>query len=107
MTSRIFLDIGGLKAWLAYFLATEGKAHFKGRQDRTATLAAVQKLSLGEKSTIAREVANVQPHATVSSAFAEYRRLLQMKVGHLIISFLDFSVVNQASLLNYLNKIEG
>lgn len=29
-TDRIFFDNGGLNAWIAYFLATEGKAHFKG-----------------------------------------------------------------------------
>ncbi len=36
-TARIFLDHGGFKAWIAYFLATEGKAHFKGRHDTVAS----------------------------------------------------------------------
>ncbi|KAJ1708854.1 hypothetical protein NYO67_8958 [Aspergillus flavus] len=67
-TSRIFLDHGGFQAWLAYFLATEGKAHFKGRHDRLSVLAAFTRLTSDAQANVARRVADVRPHHTVSSA---------------------------------------
>ena len=68
VTSRIFFDNGGFKAWFAYFLATEGKAHFKGRRDRSVTIAAFQQLSLADQANVARKVASKQPHPSVSEA---------------------------------------
>lgn len=67
-TTRVFFDSGGLKAWIAHFLATEGKAHFKGRHDRSVTIAAFQKLSVVDKENIAKAVANKQPHPSVEEA---------------------------------------
>ncbi|QSS65313.1 hypothetical protein I7I51_06155 [Histoplasma capsulatum] len=67
-TARIFLDYGGFKAWFAYFLATGGKTHFKGRHDRSVTIATFQKLSSGDRISTARRVAGIQPHPTVHSA---------------------------------------
>jgi len=37
-TARIFLDHGSFAAWLAYFLSTEGTAHFRGRLERDNTV---------------------------------------------------------------------
>ncbi|KAA8652767.1 uncharacterized protein ATNIH1004_001672 [Aspergillus tanneri] len=68
VTSRIFLETGGLKSWLAHFLATKGKAHFKGQHQRSTTLAAFHELSLENRKAVARKVANVHPHPTVSRA---------------------------------------
>lgn len=67
-TARIFLDYGGFKTWMAYFLATEGKAHFKGRHNRTNTIATFQKLSLDDRIDAARSVGGIQPHPTASKA---------------------------------------
>jgi hypothetical protein len=39
-TARILLDYGGFVAWLAYSLATDGKAHFNGRLHRDNTINA-------------------------------------------------------------------
>lgn len=74
-TSRIFLDHGGFQAWLAYFLATEGKAHFKGRHARLSVLAAFTRLTSDEQANVARRVADVQPHHTVSSAIEKISQL--------------------------------
>src|SRR5688500_7521320 len=57
VAARILLDHGGFKAWITYFLATEGKAHFKGRHDRFLTIAAFQKLPLGDRINVARRIA--------------------------------------------------
>jgi hypothetical protein len=67
-TARIFFDNGGLKAWIAYFLATEGKAHFKGRHDRSVTIAAFQQLPVADKVKVAKAVAGKQPHSSVREA---------------------------------------
>jgi len=45
-TARIFLDRGSFAAWLAYSLATEGKAHFHGRLERDNTIKAFQALPM-------------------------------------------------------------
>ncbi|KAF2194749.1 hypothetical protein K469DRAFT_650684 [Zopfia rhizophila CBS 207.26] len=76
-TARIFLDHGGFKAWVAYFLATEGKAHFKGRHDRTVTLARFQILSLNARINAARGVARIQPHSTVNIAIHKIEKTLE------------------------------
>lgn len=67
-TSRIFFDNGGLKAWIAYFLATEGKAHFKGRRDRSVTIAAFQQLPAADRVNVAKAVAGKKPHPSVRDA---------------------------------------
>ncbi|KXG51301.1 uncharacterized protein PGRI_095620 [Penicillium griseofulvum] len=67
-TSRIFFDNGGFKAWFTYFLATEGKAHFKGRRNRSDTIAAFQQLPLADQANVARKVASKRPHPSVSNA---------------------------------------
>lgn len=74
VTSRIFFDNGGFKAWFAYFLATEGKAHFKGRHDRSVTITAFQQLSLADQADVARKVANKQPHSSVAEAIHKISR---------------------------------
>jgi hypothetical protein len=76
VTARIFLEHGGFKAWIAYFLATEGKAHFKGRHDRTISLAEFQKLSVDDLINAARRVACIQPHPTVEDAIRKISEAL-------------------------------
>jgi hypothetical protein len=68
VTARIFLDHGGFKTWMAYFLATEGRVHFKGRYNRMNTIASFQKLSLRDRINAARRVAGIQPHPTAHDA---------------------------------------
>lgn len=75
-TSRIFLDHGGFQAWFAYFLATEGKAHFKGRHDRLSVLTAFKRLTSDEQANVARGIASVRPHHTVSNAIDKISRIL-------------------------------
>jgi hypothetical protein len=73
-TARIFLDYGGFQAWFAYFLATEGKAHYKGRHDKLSVLAAFARLTSDEQTYVAKAVAGVQPHNTVSGAIDKISR---------------------------------
>jgi hypothetical protein len=68
VTARIFLDYGGFKTWIAYFLATEGKAHFKGRNNRTNTIATFENLSSSDRVAAARRVEGIQPHPTTNDA---------------------------------------
>lgn len=56
-TSRIFLDHGGLEAWLAYSLATEGKTHFPGRHEMSKTVKAFQALPFDDRSRAAVRLA--------------------------------------------------
>jgi hypothetical protein len=74
VTARIFLDYGGFQAWFAYFLATEGKAHYKGRHDKLSVLAAFARLTSDEQTYVAKAVAGVQPHNTVSGAIDKISR---------------------------------
>lgn len=67
-TARIFFDNGGLKAWIAYFLATEGKAHFKGQRDRSVTINAFQQLPAADKAKVAKAIASKQPDPSVRDA---------------------------------------
>jgi hypothetical protein len=67
-TARIFLDHGGFKAWLAYFLATEGKVHFKGRQRRSHIIAGFNKLPQGERIKMAQRFTAFQPHQSADKA---------------------------------------
>ena len=68
VTARILLDHGGFKAWMAYFLATNGKAHFKGRHERDTTIAEFQKLSTDDRINAARRVADIQPDPATENA---------------------------------------
>lgn len=68
VTARIFLEHGGFRAYVAYFLATHGKAHFHGRQNRAKTIATFLKLSLSDRIGAARKVADIRPHRTASGA---------------------------------------
>jgi hypothetical protein len=68
VTARIFFEYGGFKTWIAYFLATEGKAHFKGRNNRINTIATFENLSLSDRIAAARRVAGIQPHPTANDA---------------------------------------
>lgn len=77
VTARIFLDHGGFKAWIAYFLATEGKAHFKGRHDRAVTIAAFENLSSDDRINAARRVAGIQPHSTADVAIQQISQALK------------------------------
>ncbi|KAB5514947.1 hypothetical protein GE09DRAFT_1179690 [Coniochaeta sp. 2T2.1] len=60
-TCRIFLD-HGFKAWVAYFRASTGEGHFRGRGDRRKLIDAVEQLSVEHKRAIARNVATIRPH---------------------------------------------
>jgi hypothetical protein len=65
VTARIFLDYGGIKAWAAYFRATEGKAHFKGRLHQSVTITAFERLSADDRRLAATKVAGFRAHSTV------------------------------------------
>lgn len=67
-TARIFLNHGGFKAWLAYFLATEGRVHFKGRQRRSQIIADFNQLPQGERIKTAQRFTAFQPHETADKA---------------------------------------
>lgn len=67
-TARIFLDHGGFKAWLAYFLATEGRVHFKGRQRMSHIIAEFNKLPQDERIKTAQRFTAFQPHQTADKA---------------------------------------
>lgn len=61
-TSRIFLDRGGFKAWLAHLLASTGEVHFSGRQAQRKLIAEVDKLPVEERAEIAQRVGASYTH---------------------------------------------
>ncbi|KAJ5570023.1 uncharacterized protein N7459_009453 [Penicillium hispanicum] len=65
---RIFFDNGGLNAWIAFLLTTEGQAHFNGRHNRSVTIAAFQQLPTADKAKVVKAVASKQPHPSVREA---------------------------------------
>ncbi|KFX86076.1 hypothetical protein V490_09241 [Pseudogymnoascus sp. VKM F-3557] len=65
-TARIFFDYGGFAAWLAYSLATEGKAHFHGRLERDNIIKAFQALPFNDRLRTAERVAGVETPTAVS-----------------------------------------
>lgn len=73
-TARIFLDHGGFISWIAHFLSIGGKAHFKGRRNRSVILKAFDELSWSERVNAAKILAATQLHPTVHSAIL---RILQ------------------------------
>ena len=89
-TARIFLDHGGFTAWLAYSLATEGKAHFHGRLERDNTIKAFQALPFNDRLRTAERVAGKEIPTTVSEHIHAISKRLEDKGSDLIIllSFL-------------------
>lgn len=61
-TSRIFLDNGGFKAWLAYYLATPGQAHYSGRQQQQQLINELHNLPVEDRISIAQIIAGVEVH---------------------------------------------
>ncbi|KAF1963882.1 hypothetical protein BU23DRAFT_640222 [Bimuria novae-zelandiae CBS 107.79] len=59
-TARILLDYGGFVAWVAYSLATEGKAHFKGRLRQENTIKAFKALPFKDRVNTARTLARLE-----------------------------------------------
>jgi hypothetical protein len=78
-TARIFLDHGGFTSWIAHFLSTGGKAHFKGRRNRSFILKAFDELSWSERRNAAKVLAATQLHPTVHNAIL--RILQSLRVG--------------------------
>lgn len=91
VTSRVFFDNGGLKAWIAYFLVTEGKAHFKGRRHRSATITAFQQLPVADKANVAKKVARKEPHPSVREAIRTISGSFEDAGMSLILSFSVYS----------------
>ncbi|PGG94933.1 hypothetical protein AJ80_10085, partial [Polytolypa hystricis UAMH7299] len=65
-TARIFLQHGGFVAWLAYNLATEGKAHFQGRLKRHNIMQRFRTLPFDYRVGAARRVADFAIPVAVS-----------------------------------------
>ncbi|KAH6953739.1 hypothetical protein BKA56DRAFT_604803 [Ilyonectria sp. MPI-CAGE-AT-0026] len=82
-SSRIFLDRGGFKAWLAYFFATTGEAHFSGRQARQQLIAELHKLPVEERARIAQRVtaSDIHPSAEVLFRSMEQQTVDTQAVG--------------------------
>lgn len=59
-TARILLDYGGFVAWIAYSLATEGKAHFKGRLHQENIIKAFKALPFKDRLNTARALAHLE-----------------------------------------------
>lgn len=70
------LDHGGFKAWLANFLATERKFHFKGRHRRSLIIADFEKVSQDKRIRMAQKLAALQPHQTADKAIHKMHRCL-------------------------------
>lgn len=98
-TSRIFFDNGGFKAWFTYFLATEGKAHFKGRRNRSDTIAAFQQLPLADQANVARKVASKRPHPSVSNAIRNISENFQDAGMSQILLLLPFFIIRRLGVL--------
>jgi hypothetical protein len=64
-TERIFLDNGGMAAWVAYFRATYGN-HIVGQRFPEKILTAFQKVSVQDRINAARRVADVSQHSDVA-----------------------------------------
>jgi len=75
-TARILLDYGGFGAWLAYTLATEGKAHFNGRLHQENTIKTFKALPFSDRVNAAQRLARLElsPEAT-SHIYRISRRL--------------------------------
>ncbi|KAL2272396.1 hypothetical protein FJTKL_06744 [Diaporthe vaccinii] len=65
-TSRIFLE-SGFKAWVAYFVVKPTTANADGQATRRRQFAALDRLSITEKKTLAVKVDEVVPHPTVAT----------------------------------------
>jgi hypothetical protein len=85
VTARIFLDYGGFKTWIAYFLATKGQVHFEGRHSRTSTIAEFQELSVDDRINTARRVTGVKPHPATDDAIQKISDSLIRDRSHLTI----------------------
>jgi hypothetical protein len=72
-TERILLDHGGIETWVAYFRATHGKLHFRGRKSQTAIIADFHRLSEDHRIGVARRVAVSRPHCSVVSIIERLR----------------------------------
>lgn len=66
-TEQVLLD-AGFHVWLAYFLATNGEAHFEGRSAQVAAIASFQQYNISDKKRIAEGVAATTPHPSVQIA---------------------------------------
>jgi hypothetical protein len=78
-TARIFLDHGGFAAWLAYSLATEGKAHFHGRLERDNTIKTFQALPFNDRLRTAERVAGKEIPTAVSEHIHAISKRLEDK----------------------------
>jgi len=76
-TRRIFLDSGGLVAWLAYSLATQGEAHFAGRRQQHDIIRKFTTLPLGNRVGTARYLARISLSPEVVKAITLIRRKLE------------------------------
>ena len=64
-TGRIFIETG-FKAWLAYFLAGQGKGkNYRGRAADLQAIAAFNRLPDEKRKSVATELLNTQAHPTV------------------------------------------
>jgi hypothetical protein len=64
-TERIFLDHGGIAAWVAYFRATYGN-HIVGKRFPQNILSAFQKVTVQDRISAAKRVAAVTQHPDVA-----------------------------------------
>lgn len=75
-TARILLEYGGFEAWLAYSLATEGKAHFNGRLHQENTIKAFKALPFNDRVNTAQRLAQLElPTAARRHIYRISRRL--------------------------------
>jgi hypothetical protein len=77
-TERIFLDHGGMAAWVAYFRATYGN-HIAGQRVPEKILAAFQRVSVQDRIEAARRVADASQHHTVTKIISNAPQKRQRK----------------------------
>lgn len=78
-TARILLDHGGFVAWLAYFLATEGTAHFNGRLRQDNSIKAFRALPFNDRVRTARHLAHLKVPSAAEIHIRRIRRRLEDK----------------------------
>jgi hypothetical protein len=78
-TSRILLDYGGFVAWLAYCLATDGKAHFNGRLRQDNIIKAFEALPFNDRVNAAGSLARLDLAPAAKAHIQRISRRLEDK----------------------------
>jgi hypothetical protein len=77
--ARVFLDVGGFSAWLAYFLtdnAANAQYYLANKAECKRLLAYLENASVDYRKSVAEQVAAVIPPSTSSTHLSPASRLL-------------------------------